>query len=144
MPPIQAPNESSPITEKQWEDLLYAFRKGNCVVLTGSGVSTKEEGNQSKPLTKWLALQLAAKLEVDGQVLDGHEKHNLHYTATEYLRIKGDTNLQKEVEEFYATHTRHTSPLHELLVKRPHDLLAIRRLVNLRQHAAAVHQVGKI
>lgn len=114
---------SSAFPDAPWRELLYALQRGNCVVLTGPNFAAKTENGVVRPLVEWLALRLAARLEADGYATDPHEKSNLRYTATEYLRLKGITSLQEQVELFYRENEREVSPLHELLSQLPLSLV---------------------
>lgn len=113
----------SAFPDAQWRELLYALRRGNCVVLTGPNFAVKTENDRTLPLLEWLALRLAGLLEAEGRAIDPHEKGNLRYAATEYLRLKGNTSLQEQVEQFYKENERQVSPLHELLSQLPVSLV---------------------
>ncbi len=111
--------------EDHWKDLLYALTKGKCVVLLGAGLSVKNRDSVTRPLTEWLALELADQLTQDypDHPLVKTELSQLLYVATEYYNKKGKYNLLSAVEGFYSKHAKQCCETHSLLAELPLGLI---------------------
>lgn len=84
-----------------WDDLLYALKKGQCILVLGSGVSTgKEEDGTERPITELLANHLCDQMERKNLVVEGNRK-NLFQIANEFVHHFGHTALERETEGFY-------------------------------------------
>lgn len=112
------------MTNDQWNDLLYAIRKGKCLLLLGAGASTLTKNGITRPLTEWLALELAAQLRRDNHPLEESESGSLLYVATEYLQYyKSTVALQREVERFYQEQAKQPNELLRAIAKLPFPLI---------------------
>ena len=112
------------MTNDQWNDLLYAIRKGKCLLLLGAGVSTLTKNGVSRPLTEWLALELSEQLRRDQYPLEESETSSLLYVATEFLQhFKSTVALQREVERFYREQAKQPNELLRAIAKLPFPLI---------------------
>lgn len=84
-----------------WDDLLYAIRKGRCVLVLGSGVSTgKDDAGAERPLTEILAHRLCDQMERQNILVEGN-RNNLFQVANEFVDHFGHTALERETDDFY-------------------------------------------
>ncbi|MCA0234913.1 MAG: SIR2 family protein [Bacteroidetes bacterium] len=91
--------------EKFWENLLFALKHQQCVLVLGSGISTgKTEDGQERPLTEMLANHLADLIEQDNKLVEG-DRNNLFQIASEFVNINGLTTLHRVTQTFYAQYT---------------------------------------
>lgn len=110
--------------EAQWNDLLYAIRKGKCLLLLGAGAATLTKNGETKPLTEWLAMHLADQLHQEGLKLEESEISSMLYVATEYLNhFKSIVKLQHEVEQFYRNHAKQPNELLRAIAYLPFPLI---------------------
>ena len=88
--------------EKFWNDLLYALKNQQCILVLGSGVSTGTLGDDlERPLTELFANHLADLLEQDNRLVEG-DRNNLFQIASEFVRYNGLMPLHRSTKEFYA------------------------------------------
>jgi len=114
----------SRMTEDQWNRLLYAIKKGRCLLLLGAGASTMTKDGVTRPLTEWLALELAAQMRRNNHPLEESESGSLLYIATEFLQYcKSIVTLQEEVEKFYGTYGIRPNGLFRSIAKLPFPLV---------------------
>lgn len=112
------------MTDDQWNRLLYAIKKGRCLLMLGAGASTLTKEGVTRPLTEWLALELAAQLRRDNCLLEESETSSLLYVATEYLHhFKSTVALQQEVERFYSEQAKKPNDLLRGIAKLPFTLV---------------------
>ena len=112
------------MTNDQWNDLLFAIRKGKCLLLLGAGASTLTKNGETRPFTEGLAHELAAQLRRDGHPLEESESGSLLYVATEYLhRYQSTVTLQREVERFYREQAKHPNELLRAIAELPFPLI---------------------
>lgn len=111
------------MTEDQWNVLLFAIRKGKCLLLLGAGASTITKGGISRPLTEWLALELSEQLRQEHHPIEESESSSLLYVATEYLQYYKSTKLQMEVELFYRNHAKQPNELLRSIAELPFPLI---------------------
>ncbi|NUN99095.1 MAG: hypothetical protein HUU01_00615 [Saprospiraceae bacterium] len=112
------------MTNDQWKELLYAIRKGKCLLLLGAGASTLTKDGITRPYTEWLSLELAAQLRREKCVLEESETSSLLYTATEYLHhFKSAIGLQDKVESFYREHAKQPNELLRAIAELPFPLV---------------------
>ncbi len=112
------------MTNNQWNDLLFAIRKGKCLLLLGAGASTLTKDGITRPLTEWLALELAGQLRRDNYLLEESEAGSLLYVATEYLlHYQSAIKLQSEVERFYREQAKQPNDLLRAIAKLPFPLI---------------------
>ena len=118
-----------------WNDLLYALRQQECILVLGSGVSTGQSAaGEERPLVELLAHHLADLIERDNKVVEGN-RNNLFQIAGEFVRHKGHTALHRETEAFYAgfktpnaiQETLAALPFHLILSAAP-DTLVVKAL----------------
>ncbi len=83
-----------------WDDLLYTIRKGRCVLVLGSGVSTgQDDVGMERPLTEILAHRLCDQMERQNIMVEGN-RNNLFQVANEFVDHFGHTALERETEDF--------------------------------------------
>ncbi|HRI60370.1 MAG TPA: toll/interleukin-1 receptor domain-containing protein [Saprospiraceae bacterium] len=112
------------MTNDQWNDLLFAIRKGKCLLLLGAGASTLTKNGVARPFTEWLALELADQLRRDQHPLEESETGSLLYVATEYLHhYKSSVTLQREVERFYREQAKQPNELLRAIAELPFPLI---------------------
>jgi SIR2-like domain/TIR domain len=112
------------MTDDQWNRLLYAIKKGRCLLMLGAGASTLTKEGVTRPLTEWLALELAAQLRQSNHPLVESESGSLLYVATEYFKhCESIVTLQEEVEKFYAANGAKPNELYRSLAKLPFPLV---------------------
>jgi len=112
------------MTNNQWNDLIFAIRKGKCLLLLGAGISTLTKNGETKPLTEWLALELAGQLRRDNHPLEESEVKSLLYVATEFLHFyKSAVTLQREVERFYQEQAKQPSETLKIIAQIPFSLI---------------------
>ena len=112
------------MTNEQWNDLLFAIRKGKCLLLLGAGASTLSKNGETRPFTEWLALELADQLRRDQHPLEESESSSLLYVATEYLSFyQSAIKLQSEVERFYREQAKQPNPLLKAIAELPFPLI---------------------
>jgi hypothetical protein len=112
------------MTNDQWNDLLYAIRKGKCLLLLGAGASTLTKNGVTRPFTEWLSLELAEQLQRENHPLEESETSSLLYVATEFLQhYKSTVALQREVERFYREQAKQPNELLRAIAKLPFPLI---------------------
>lgn len=111
------------MTNEQWNDLLFAIRKGKCLLLLGAGASTLNKNGETRPFTEWLAIELADQLRRDLHPLEESESSSLLYVATEYLSFYNSTNLQRNVEQFYHEQAKQPNALLKAIAELPFHLI---------------------
>ncbi|MFM9950766.1 MAG: SIR2 family protein [Saprospiraceae bacterium] len=112
------------MTNDQWKELLYAIRKGKCLLLLGAGASTLTKDGITRPYTEWLSLELAAQLRAEKCLLEESETSSLLYIATEYLHhFKSAIGLQDKVESFYREHAKQPNELLRAIAELPFPLV---------------------
>ncbi len=112
------------MTEDQWDRLLYAIKKGRCLLMLGAGASTLTKDGVTRPLTEWLALELAGQLRRNDYPIEESESGSLLYVATEYLQhCKSNVALQQEVERFYGEQGKKPNDLLRGIAKLPFTLV---------------------
>lgn len=112
------------MTNDQWKDLLFAIRKGKCLLLLGAGASTLTKNGVTRPLTEWLALELSEQLRKDQHPIEDSESSSLLYVATEFmLHFKSTVALQREVERFYREQAKQPNELLRAIAKLPFSLV---------------------
>lgn len=112
------------MTNDQWNDLLYAIRKGKCLLLLGAGAATLTKNGVTRPLTEWLALELSEQLRKDQHPIEESESSSLLYVATEFMQhFKSTVALQREVERFYREQAKQPNELLRVIAKLPFSLV---------------------
>lgn len=112
------------MTNDQWKDLLFAIRKGKCLLLLGAGASTLTKNGVTRPLTEWLAHELSEQLRKDQHPIEDSESSSLLYIATEFmLHFKSTVALQREVERFYREQAKQPNELLRVIAKLPFSLV---------------------
>jgi len=112
------------MTNDQWKDLLFAIRKGKCLLLLGAGASTLTKNGVTRPLTEWLALELSEQLRKDQHPIEDSESSSLLYVATEFMQhFKSTVALQREVERFYREQAKQPNELIRVIAKLPFSLV---------------------
>lgn len=112
------------MTNDQWKDLLFAIRKGKCLLLLGAGASTLTKNGVTRPLTEWLALELSEQLRKDQHPIEESESSSLLYAATEFMQhFKSTVALQREVERFYREQAKQPNELLRVIAKLPFSLV---------------------
>lgn len=112
------------MTNDQWKDLLFAIRKGKCLLLLGAGASTLTKNGVTRPLTEWLALELSEQLRKDQHPIEDSESSSLLYVATEFMQhFKSTVALQREVERFYREQAKQPNELLRVIAKLPFSLV---------------------
>ncbi len=112
------------MTDDQWNQLIFAIRKGKCLLMLGAGASTLTQNGATRPYTEWLALELADQLRRENHSLEESETGSLLYVATEYLQcFQSVIRLQSEVERFYREKAKQPSELLKIIADLPFPLI---------------------
>lgn len=120
------------LNERDWRRLLEAINRGNCVLLCGPDVVFDPDDPKRLPLTCILARKLAEALSPNPPAVIDDLAHvaQLRYTAD------GDrSDLELEVEEFYAPLAEHTSDFHRDLAVLPFTLCLTMTPVHFMRNA---------
>ncbi|MBP6825562.1 MAG: toll/interleukin-1 receptor domain-containing protein [Saprospiraceae bacterium] len=113
------------MTNDQWNILRYALDKNKCLLLLGAGASTLKLNNQTRPVTEWLALELAKTLRKDYPdiILLPGEENSLLYIATVFEERKERGPLVEAIEQFFNKHQIIPNGLHEVAARLPFSLI---------------------
>jgi hypothetical protein len=95
--------------EKDWNVLLYAIRKGKCILMLGPETALVDLDGQSQLLSQTLANQLIQDMEP--RFKDDIDHTNLMEVAQYYCLQSGNgkTDMQLKIRDFYTRH-QPTSP----------------------------------
>ncbi len=107
------------LNDKDWERLLLTIQRGNCILVLGPGAAIDPDDPEGRPLATRLAYSLAEKLP-NAEVVN---RNDLAHVAEGFLQhIRGRTDLEVVVRDFYAPYSQATTRLHQELAALPFSL----------------------
>jgi TIR domain/SIR2-like domain len=126
------------LNERDWRRLLEAINGGNCVLLLGADAAFDPDDPSRTPLTLGLARKLAQSLPPNMPAL----VDELAHVAQLRYNVDGDrSDLELEVEEFYAPFSESSSGFHRDLAALPFTLCVITTPAHFMRNA--VRAAGK-
>ncbi|MCX6583585.1 MAG: toll/interleukin-1 receptor domain-containing protein [Candidatus Aminicenantes bacterium] len=103
--------------DDDWNTLIKAIMRGNCILMLGPDASTVEENGTYRPLTEILANQLAEKIRPEDKTQI--DVSNLAQVSQYYIRTKKKDDLLTKVSRFYEDRPWIISSLHTDLAALP-------------------------
>ena len=80
------------MTKRQWKNLLNAIHHGNCILMLGPAVSSREQNHQFTLFSQLFAEELAEELEEEEVDYAKEHRQNLSYISQLYEKMARSKN----------------------------------------------------
>jgi hypothetical protein len=108
------------LREEDWQALVYAIRKGKCILMLGPETAIEAVDGKPRRLSASLAKLLAENIKLP----DDTNRLNLMEVARTYsIQQGGEIYLQNKTRNFYKERQTVTTPLHRDLAALPFSLV---------------------
>ncbi|MFK7908341.1 MAG: SIR2 family protein, partial [Chitinophagales bacterium] len=113
------------MTKRQWKNLLNAIHHGNCILMLGPAVSSREQNHQFTPFSQLFAEELAEELEEEKVDYAKEHRQNLSYISQLYEKINDVSPLDAvyAAKDFYKAQAQQPNSIHQTLAELPFHLI---------------------
>lgn len=123
--------------EDDWNALIYAISRQNCILLLGPEIPTEKVNREEKPLFEVLANFLATKVKDKKKIFD---PDNLAHVAQQYSLQESRLHLESAAISFYQDRLEQDSAIHSDLAALPFYIIINSTHDNLMVDAFAKNQ----